>query len=178
MLVAGKSRIDCAKHFGVTPSAITQACKSLSVGTVQSLASRRGSQIVDESIDSLAQLRRANESANYLLNLLMAWSQGDPDAVKTIERHFRLCRVGTKKSVNGVAMKDPKELMLNVLKEIRAQVKLSLDIYESLYSHRAIEQFQNTVLQAIAEESPEIRDRIVERLRQNAIVQRSTRIVC
>ena len=176
MLRAGRSRSSCAKFFGVTPSAITQAAQNLNIGITQTLASQRGSQIVDESIDGLGQIRKANDAANYLLDLLIAWSQGDPQAQKTLERQHRLGRVGAKKSVNSLNFRDPKELIITVCKEIRGQVKLSLDIYESLYNHRAVEAFQAEVIAAIGEEAPDVRNKIVQRLKEIHAIRSAVRI--
>jgi len=177
MLRAGKSKTECSKVFGVTPSAITQAAQNLNVGIAQTLAMQRGSQIVDESIDSLGQLRKVNESMNYLLDLLIDWSKGDFQAQKTIERQFRLGRVGSKKGVNSVSFDDPKKLIVSISKEIRSQVKLSLDIYNSLYDHRAVEAFQAEVLLAISEEAPEVRDKIIRRLKEKHALRSAVRIV-
>lgn len=176
MLKAGQSKTQCAKFFGVTPSAITQAAQNLNVGITQTLAMQRGSQIVDESIDSLGQIRKANEAANYLLDLLIAWSQGDPQAQRILEKHHRLGRIGTKKGINSLSFKDPKELIIAVCKEIRGQVKLSLDIYESLYNHRAVEAFQAEVIAAIGEEAPDVRDKIIRRLKEKHALRSATRI--
>jgi hypothetical protein len=55
--------------------------------------------------------------------------------------------------------------------EIRGQLKLQLEIFQTLYDLKAVEEFQNEVLTAIGEESPDVRERIIQRLRERRAVR-------
>jgi len=176
MLKQGVSKTECAKHFGVSPSAITQAANNLSIGVTKNLVLERGAMVLEECFDSLGELKKINRVTNELLDLLVAWSSGDPAAQKVLEKHHRLGRVGTKKGVNGLSFKDPKELILKCCQEIRSQCEQSLRIYEALFNYKAVAEFQNEVLQAIAEEAPNVRERIVTRLKEKNSLRRSINI--
>jgi len=48
--------------------------------------------------------------------------------------------------------------------EIRGQLKLQLEIFQSLYELKAVEKFQQEVLEVIGELNPDARDRIIRGL--------------
>jgi hypothetical protein len=169
MLRQGRSQTECAKYFGVSPSAINQAKKNLTLGIAKNVTLETGAVIVKESLDSLSQLKKINDHTNRLVDLIAGWIDGDPDAIKTLQRHHRL-------GGNALSFKDPKELLLKAIQEVRSQVKLSLDIYESLYNMRTIQAFQEEVLNVIAKQNPEVRDEIVKRLKQRNAVRSVMRI--
>jgi hypothetical protein len=76
---------------------------------------------------------------------------------------------GTKKEPEWVAeyrFKDPRELVLKTMAEIRGQLSLQLDIFKTLYDVEAIAEFQREVLEAIGEVSRDVRNKIVQRLKQ------------
>jgi hypothetical protein len=173
MLRQGRSQTDCAKHFGVSPSAINQAKKNLTLGIAKNVALETGAVIVEESLDSISQLKKINGHTIKLVDLIAGWVDGDPDAIKTLQRHHQLGGIGGKK---GMSFRDPKELLLKAVQEVRGQVKLSLDIYESLYNMRTIQSFQEEVLNVIAKQNPEVRDEIVKRLKQRNAVRSIMRI--
>jgi hypothetical protein len=51
------------------------------------------------------------------------------------------------------------------MQEIRSQLKLQLDIFQALYDVQAIAEFQRSVLEEIKSVEPEIKNRIVQRLK-------------
>ena len=58
------------------------------------------------------------------------------------------------------------ELKLKVMAEIRGQLKLQLEIFATLYDLRAAQEFQQEVLETIGSANKEIRDEIIQRLRE------------
>ena len=70
LLREGKSVSKCAKIFGVTPSAISQAKKNLNVSVVRNVALENAHRVVDQNLDAVAQLHKINEVANKLLDEL------------------------------------------------------------------------------------------------------------
>ena len=63
------------------------------------------------------------------------------------------------------------ELKLKIMAEIRGQLKLQLDIFQSLFDMKATQQFQQEVLSAIEEVSTDVRNRIVNRLSQKRAIR-------
>ena len=63
------------------------------------------------------------------------------------------------------------ELKLKVMREIRGQLKLQLEIFQCLYDMKAVQEFQQEVLTAIGEESPDVRNRIICRLNEKRAIR-------
>ena len=53
------------------------------------------------------------------------------------------------------------DLKLRAMAEIRNQLRLQLDIFQSLYDMKAVQEFQDEVLTAIGEAAPDVRKRII-----------------
>jgi len=68
-------------------------------------------------------------------------------------------------------MKDPRELALKAMAEIRGQLKLQLEIFQCLYDMKAVQEFQNEVLTAIGDAAPDVRDRIIHNLNQKRAIR-------
>ena len=58
------------------------------------------------------------------------------------------------------------ELKLKIMAEIRGQLKLQLDIFQTLYDMRTVQEFQHEVLETIGSVNKEIRDEIIRRLHE------------
>ncbi len=175
MLRSGMSRSQAARELGVTPSAITQAAQELDIHITKSVQMAHANEIVAETLDTIGQLHKINENANYLLDLCMLWAQGDKEALKKIRQQHKEGAVGLK-GVTGLSFKDPKELAVKIMAEIRSQLKLQLDLFQSLYNFREVEAFQREVLEAIGEENVETRRRIIERLKQRRALRSAVRV--
>lgn len=67
------------------------------------------------------------------------------------------------------------ELKLKVMAEIRGQLKLQLEIFATLYDLRAAQEFQEEVLDVIAEVSPDVRKQIINKLNQRRAVRSAVR---
>jgi hypothetical protein len=95
----------------------------------------------------------------------MRWSRGDEQALRILES-----QISGKK---GFTFKDPRELALKAMQELRGQLELQLDIFKTLYDIEAVAEFQKEVLAAIAEVTPDIRDQIISRLKERKAIRRS-----
>jgi molybdenum-dependent DNA-binding transcriptional regulator ModE len=71
---------------------------------------------------------------------------------------------GQEEEITQYKSKDPRELALKAMQEIREQLKLQLEIFQALFDMRAVQQFQAEVLEVIGSVSTEARDEIVRRL--------------
>jgi uncharacterized protein YerC len=63
------------------------------------------------------------------------------------------------------------DLKLRAMAEIRNQLRLQLDIFQSLYDMKAVQEFQDEVLTAIGDASPDVRDRIIRSLNEKRAIR-------
>jgi hypothetical protein len=176
MLRAGKTVKECAKHFGVTSGAISQQKKILNINVVKAVVLESAHEVVARSLDTLDQLRKINESANELLDLCMKWINGDEEAIQVLESQVRTIRVGKNEvPVSEYKFKDPREIALKAMSEIRGQLKLQLEMFQTFRDMETVQGFQFEVLQAIEEVDSDVRNRIIERLQTQSIIRRAVR---
>lgn len=172
MLRAGKSQKEVAEAFGVSEAAVSKAKKELDIRVIQNVALENAHKVLDKHLDTISQLQKINENANELLDLLMRWNRGDQEALQILESQVRKVKVkGSEEEVTEYRFKDPRELALKAMGEIRGQLALQLDMFQALYDMAAVAEFQKEVLDAIGEASPEIRDRVVENLQKRRIIR-------
>jgi hypothetical protein len=169
MLRAGKSQKEVAQFFQVSGGAISKAKKELNIAVVRNVSLESAHKIVGRSLDSIGQLQKINSHANWLLDVLMKWSKGDSEALQVLESQVgsKKVRIGDKEEVvREFKFKDPRELALHAMQEIRGQLKLQLEIFQTLYDMNEILSFQREVLEVIGDVSKEARDEIVRRLKE------------
>jgi uncharacterized protein YerC len=177
MLRAGKPQREIAQLFGVSDGAISKAKKELKAAVVKNIALESAHKVVDKHLDTLGQLQKINQNANELLDLLMRWNRGDDEALQILEGQVRKIKVrGSEKEIEEYKFKDPRELALKAMAEIRGQLNLQLDIFKTLYDVQAVAEFQKEVLTAIGEVSADVRDRIIQRLKEGRAVRQSVSI--
>ena len=169
MLRSGKSQKEVAQLFQVSEGAISKAKKELNIAVVRNVSLESAHKIVGRSLDSIGQLQTINSHANWLLDVLMKWNKGDPEALQVLESQVgsKKVRIGDKEEfVREFKFKDPRELALHTMQEIRGQLKLQLEIFQTLYDMNEILSFQREVLEVIGDVSKEARDEIVRRLKE------------
>ena len=170
LLKQGKTQREVAQVFGVSEGAISKAKKELNISVVKSVALESAHRVVDKNLDSVAQLQKINKDANELLDVLMRWNRGEDEALQILETQVRKVRIGKGENseiVKQYKFKDPRELALRAMAEIRGQLNLQLDIFKTLYDMEAVAEFQKEVLTAIGEEAPNVRNRIIQRLKES-----------
>ncbi|MBN1843075.1 MAG: AsnC family protein [Deltaproteobacteria bacterium] len=175
LIDGGKSQAEAARIIGVSRQAVSQRLQELRGKTTKAvIVAKKIEQITDCKIDAMAQLTKINSDANEILELLMRWNRGDDEALQILESQVKKVKVGKGKDAEWVKeykFKDPRELALKAMNEIRGQLKLQLDIFQALFDMRAVEEFQSEVLEAIGQASPEIRDAIVRNLNQKQAIR-------
>jgi len=177
LLTAGKSQREVAQVFGVTEGAISKAKKELNINVVKNVALENAHKVVDKNLDAVAQLQKINHNANELLDLLMRWNRGDETALQVLESQVRKVRVGkTEKFVEEFKFKDPRELAIKAMAEIRGQLNLQLDIFRTLYDMETVAEFQREVLDAIGQVSPDTRTKIINKLKDKRALRTSIQI--
>jgi len=174
LLSNGKSQKEAAQLMGVTESAISKVVKGLNIAVVKNVALENAHKVVHSNLNTLEQLQKINRDANELLDLLMRWGRGDAEALQILESSARKIKIrGTEEEITEYRFKDPRELALRCMAEIRGQLNLQLDIFKTLYDVEAIADFQREVLSAIAEVSPDVRNTIIQRLKERKALRGS-----
>jgi len=169
-----KSQTEAAQALGVSRQAVSQRIKELRGKTTKVIVTKKIGQIVDSKIDTMEQLSKINGNANEILDLLMRWQRGDKEALRILESQVKEVKVGKGEDAEFVKeyrIKDPRELALKAMSEIRQQLNLQLEIFQALFSMKAAQEFEQEVLNSIAEASPEVRDAIISNLNKKRSIR-------
>ena len=161
----GDTVSEAARKMGVDKGTVSRRLKALNVAINRNVTIRAAHKIVDREINALDQLQKINRDANELLDLLMRWNRGEDAALQVLESQVRKIKVrGQEEEITEYRFKDPRELALKAMREIRGQLKLQLEIFQALFDMQAVQQFQTEVLEVIGSVSTEARDEIIRRL--------------
>jgi len=174
LLDEGRTGAYCAKHFGVSPAAVSKARKRVQRGVVRHVATEKAPGIVDKTLDTFEQLQQINDNAKELLDVCMKWSRGDPEALRIMESQVRMINVGTREEPNMVEeykFKDPRELAVRLMTEIRQQLDLQMKIFGQLFDMNQTKLFMDLVLETMRRLSPELRDEFVAEFKRRQLVR-------
>ncbi len=170
----GNGVSEIARKLKVSKGAVSKRLKALNVAITKDVTLHHAGEIVEKKLDAIGQLQKINEYANELLDLLMRWNKGDEEALQILESQVRKVKVrGQEEEITEYRFKDPRELALKAMAEIRGQLNLQLEIFRALYDMAAVAEFQKEVLTAIGEVAPDVRSKIIHNL-QKARAIRST----
>jgi predicted transcriptional regulator len=166
------SQAGAAKELGVSRQAVSKRLQELRGKTTRVVATKKIMEVVDRKIDAMEQLSKINEYANEILDLLMRWNRGEDDALQVLENQVKRVRIGDEKlTVKEVKFKDPRQLALQAMAEIRNQLKLQLDIFQALYDLKAAQEFQDEILTVIGEVDPDVRAKIINKLNESRAIR-------
>jgi predicted transcriptional regulator len=161
------SQSEAAKELCVSRQAVSKRLQELRGKTTRVVIAKKVGDVVDRKIDAMDQLSKINEYANELLDLLMRWNRGDDEALQVLESQVKTKKVQVGDEIEFIKefkMKDPRQLALQAMAEIRNQLKLQLDMFQALYDLRAAQEFQDEILTAIGEVDPDVRTKIIRKL--------------
>ncbi len=154
-----------ARKMGMSKATVSRRLKQLNIAINRNVSIRAAHKIVDREINTLDQLQKINRNAHEILDLLMRWNRGDKEAIQVLESQVRKIKVrGKEEEISGYKFRDPRELALRAMHEIREQLKLQVEIFQSLFDMKATQQFQTEVMEVIGSVSTETRDEIIRRL--------------
>lgn len=168
------SQTATAKKMGVSRQAVSQRLQELRGKTTKVVVAKKVKQVVEQKLDAVQQLNKINDYANELLDLLMRWNRGEDEALQILESQVKLVKVGSGEQVEWIKefrMKDPRQLALQAMGEIRSQLKLQLEIFQTLYDLQAVQDFQEEILSAINEVAPEVRNAIIHKLNEKRSIR-------
>ncbi len=149
-LDAGRSQTQAARHFGVSEAAISQRVKKLTGLTSRVVALEKAGEVVD---------RRLNASDRL-------------DAVQQVideELRWAVAQAKTK----GADRRALQDTILRLAGEVRQQLGLQLNITRTLVDLKVVREFQRGVIDVIAEESPDVARRIVNKLKERRALRAS-----
>ncbi len=153
LLDKGLNKAQVAKHFGVSKSAVTQKIQKLRGVKTKVTVIEKAGQVVDNQLNAAEQLKKINGYANQLLDSLM----------EAINEYGQADKAGKAKA-----------LVIQLMREIRGQLELQLNILKSLYEVEAFKEFREEVIEILGSVDPELRERILKRLRDRQAIRRRT----
>ena len=149
-LDAGHSQADAARHFNVSESAISQRVRTLQIATSKVVALERAAEVVDQKLDATARLEH----------------------VQQVIDEERRCAVSRAKEP-GAGRAKLQDTILKLAAEVRQQLGLQLNISRTLIDLKVVREFQQSVIEVIGEESPEVAHRVVARLKERRALRAS-----
>ena len=164
----GLTQPEAAKCLGVTKQAVNQRLKELRTGAVKLTATKGVEDVFSRYNSAVDQFRKISESAHQILDLAMAASNGDAEATKALADRIETTEEGQATIV--FKLKDPRELALKAMSEVRNQLKLQVDILHVLSDLGTFAEFKDEVLEAIGEVDPEVRNRILDGLNRRRAI--------
>jgi hypothetical protein len=154
-LDSGHTQAQAARHFGVSEPAIYKRLKKLRGLTTRVVALEHAGQVVEQKqLSATARL----EHVQRVIDGELAW------AVIEARR-------------DGVNRADLADVILKLTAEVRQQLGLQLQITRTLIDLREVRDFRQTVVDVIAQESPEVGRRIVARLKEKRALRQSATLL-
>src|SRR4030095_10329365 len=140
---SARAKAAAARHFGVTEPAIHQRLKRMRQLTSRVIALERANDVVEEKLSATARLERVQQ----VIDEELGWAVQE----------------ARKDGGDRAALAD---VILKLAGEVCQQLGLQLSITRTLVDLRVVKEFQETVVEAIREESPGTARRIVARLKE------------
>ena len=149
-LDAGHSQADAAKYFNVSEAAISQRVQKLRIATSEVVALEKAGEVVDQKLSATQRLQRVQQ---VILDQL-SWAEEQtrqPDADRG-------------------ALAD---VIVKLSAEVRAQLRLEHDVSRTLIDLRVVREFQQGVIQTIADVDPSVAQQIVAKLKERRALRAS-----
>ena len=170
----GKSQTWIALQFGVSPQAISKHVKHMGLAKAKYLVEDGLRPAIKHKINAIEQLTNVNRAANKLLDLLEKWSDGDEEAVRILESQTKMMNIGTRaepQMMEIATVKDPRELMIRVMAEIRMQMQTALDIQKTMYHLEDVKAILDGIVKIVQEHvKPDVQKLITDEvMKQKAL---------
>jgi hypothetical protein len=143
-------------------------------------------------VHKLSQMLRAGKTVKYCakffevtpgaisqhkknLNIAVVKNVALENAHRVVDKNLntvdQLCKINKQANQLLDTLEKEPGLKLKAMAEIRGQLKLQLEIFQCLYDMKAVQEFQQEVLTAIGEVSSDVRDQIINNLRERQAVR-------
>jgi transposase-like protein len=155
MLREGKTQTEIARYFGVVVSAVSQAVQRHKRNMMRTAVLDQAADIVESDLDLLSQLRRINRTINAQL----------ARAVEEVE-----------KAKDGDKRIAAQRIIVDLAGEIRKQLETGISIAKFWYDHEEFVNFREEVIAVLNEVSPDLRRKIIERLKQKRLLRGSASV--
>lgn len=144
----GRTQKEAASVFGVSEAAISKAVKRLNLNLGRHVGLERAKDVADHGLNVMTQLQGINQ---------------------TIQEELRWATQEARR--DGGDRQGLQKVIIELSSEVRKQLGFQLDILRSLYDFQAAAEFQQEVLDAIGQVSPETRQAIVRGLTESRAVR-------
>lgn len=148
LMEEGRTQKDAASVFGVSEAAISKAVKRLNLNLGRHVGLERAKDVADHGLNVVTQLQGINQ---------------------TIQEELRWATQEARR--DGGDRQGLQKVIIELSSEVRKQLGFQLDILRSLYDFQAAAEFQQEVLNAIGQVSPETRQAIIQRLTESRAVR-------
>jgi len=176
----GRSLSYIAEKAGVTRPTISNRLKGLKARNIRNIArdERLSGAIIERNIDAASQLGRINFEVTKLLDKATDEDSEiqrlvEAASIKLKEKHKELTLAEARNYLEQIVEEFYKnrDTIFRASAEIREQIRLQLDIFKVWFSHQAVQDFQRIVLDAVNSASPDLRDRIINELRNKRVIR-------
>ena len=144
LLRQGLTMEEAGKHFGCTKGTISKNAKALTFASAKDVVLRSASKINDKKINAMSRLEKIS---------------------KMIQDEMEYTNK-TMKTATGEERRNWSDIHLKHSAEIRKQIDLLKEIALTLYNIEEVEAFKKIVLEEIGGVDEEIREKILDRIRQ------------
>jgi len=169
----GKSQTWIAQQFNCSPQAISKHAKNQQKATARYMVEDGLKPVIKHKINAIEQLTNINRAANKLLDLLERWSDGDEEAIRILESQTKMVNIGTRQEPQMMEMatvKDPRELMIRVMGEIRMQMQTALDIQKTMYHVEEVKDILDDIISIVKEHV----EPAIQKLIADAVIKRKS----
>jgi hypothetical protein len=174
LIVKGKSQTEIASHFGVSRVAIHKALKGMGLTATKHIATMGvPEKMIEHNLNAYEQLKKVNDNANELLDLIMAWQRGDDVALRVLESQVRKIKIGAGENATeaiALKIKDPREVAIKVMEVIKDQLQLHLKFYRTFFDAKAFADFRKAFIFAMEKINPEAREIMVKELQKERLL--------
>jgi transposase-like protein len=179
MLQDGKTPAECARALGVTEQAISSARREFSKETAKNIALENASRAVQRGLDTVEQLQKINNVMHGLIEDAVGDDKFEELVVRVAKEASELGGDEFKRQEYIRRIREElnrdRYIAVKASGEIRNQLKLQMDLYAMLYDMKAVQEFQQEVLDAIGEASPEVKNAIIRSLHEKSALRRSVK---
>lgn len=154
----GWTQTRAAEFFAVSGAAVSKALKRMKLAISRDTAAGQAAPaLLEAQLDTGERFKAMAKQCEDLLQLCRIVTDDGMDRAKVAEAQAKLRRLAGPKGNLG-------ELAVKLMSEGRKQMEFTFAIQKELYNLKRVEEFQAVVLEEIKAASPEIQQRIMERL--------------